>query len=87
MSNKPRPIEDHHIANLDRHIDKVVAKLQANEWQLLTTPDLEPYALKELLAEQVDLEKVATWLTNIKMRLRPPAIVNPNGTSGMRLAN
>lgn len=89
MSNKePRPVNDHHIANLDRHIDKVVQQLQANEWKLLSTPDIEPYALKELFVEQVELEKLVNWVANIKMRLRPPTIVNPHGAgNGMKLVN
>lgn len=85
MSNKePRPVGDHHIANLDRHAGKLFEQLQANEWKVLSTPEMEVYQMKEILAEQAELEKVLNWLANIKNRLRPPAIINPN-QNGMKI--
>lgn len=86
MSNEKRPIHDHHIANLDRHAAKIMDKLKANEWKLLSTPELEPYELKEILQDQAELEKVLGWLSNIKNTLRPPQIVAPQqAANGMRI--
>lgn len=86
--NEARPVEDHHIANLDRHAKKIVDQLRANEWKLLATPEMEVFQMKELLAEQQELEKVINWLGAIKGGLRPPRIVNPGpATNGMKLVN
>lgn len=89
MSNKDnRCVEDHHIANLDRHADKLIQQLQANEWKLLSKPDIEIYELKELLQDQAELEKVLGWLSNIKMKARPPQIIGPgNAANGFKLVN
>lgn len=89
MSNKDaRPIEDHNINNLDRHAEKIVRQLRDNEWKLLANPEMEVYQMKELLAEQAELEKVINWLAHIKNGLRPPTIVNPHaGMNGMKLVN
>lgn len=89
MSNKEkRQVDDYHIANLDRHAQKIVDKLQANEWKLLSTPEMEVYEMKELLQEQSELEKVINWFSTIKASARPPRIVNPNaGANGMKLVN
>jgi hypothetical protein len=88
MSNKDaRPVEDHHIANLDRHAKKIVDQLRANEWKLLANPEMEVYEMKELLQEQSELEKVINWLASIKSGLRPPQILAPNGATGMKLVN
>lgn len=88
MSNNKRPVHDHHIANLDRHAQKVIEQLQANEWKILTTPDMEIFAMKELLQEQAELEKVLNWFSNLKTNARPPAIINPNGpANGLKLVN
>ena len=89
MSNKEkRPVEDHHIANLDRHAQKIVEKLQANEWKILSTPDVEVYEMSELFQDQAELEKILSWLTNIKAGARPPRILNPGqGPNGMKLVN
>lgn len=87
MSDKnKRPVDDHHIANLDRHAQKIVEKLQANEWKLLSTPDMEIYEMKELLQEQSELEKVINWFSTIKANARPPRIVSP-GQSSMQVIN
>lgn len=88
MSEKqPRPVDDHHIANLDRHGMKVVEQLKTNEWKLLANPDMEVYEMKELLQEQVELEKVANWLMSIKTNAHPPKILNPGPSNGMKLVN
>lgn len=90
MSNKDaRPIEDHNIANLDRHAEKIVRQLRENEWKLLANPSMEISEMKELLADQAELEKVINWLASIKNGLRPPTIVNPHsaGINGMKLVN
>lgn len=87
MSDKnKRPVDDHHIANLDRHAQKILEKLKANEWKLLSTPDMEICEMKELLQDQSELEKIINWLGSIKGSARPPRIMNP-GQSGMQVIN
>jgi hypothetical protein len=82
-----RPVEDHNIANLDRHAGKIIEQIKANAWRLLATPDLDLAEMRGLYAEQVELQNVLNWFGTIKDQLRPPRIVNPGQSNGMKLVN
>lgn len=89
MSKKEeRPVSDHHIANLDRHAEKIIEQIKANAWRLLGNPEMDLAEMKGLYAEQVELQNTLNWFGTIKDQLRPPRIVNPiAGPNGMKLVN
>jgi hypothetical protein len=87
MSNlNEKPVTDFHIAQLDRNGTKLGEKVTANQWKVLTT-DMTPEEIVALQKEQSDLMNAAGWLHNIRNHLRPPQIMTPPGSNGMKIVN